>query len=231
MKTKYIIIGLVIILLVLFITQKKEHSGSVTPSAPQLSNEAIQNIARIYADTNNTATFNNLNTTGDITVSGDIKGNGAKKIIDTIRLNTIDNRKPVILTIQIGSSKLPIVDLTGNTFPSDKWLCRLISVSANNPIGSVIGIRNGKWWIANFGGWNTWQQATVEFTPINIGAEDYYDLKSGFHPSITIDTAIDFANTNSHITGAATGTGPANNGYFVYSSESRRFVAVAPPLS
>jgi hypothetical protein len=65
MKTKHIIIGLIIVLVVLFFVQKKEHAGS-TP--PNLSNEAIQNIAKIYADTNNTAVFNNIKTTGEATI-------------------------------------------------------------------------------------------------------------------------------------------------------------------
>ncbi len=70
MKIKHIIIALVIVLLILFFTQKKEHAGSTpspsSPSAPLLSNEAIQNIAKVYADTSNTATFNNINVTGEI---------------------------------------------------------------------------------------------------------------------------------------------------------------------
>jgi hypothetical protein len=64
MKNKYIIGGLIIILFVLFLLNKKEHAGSTPPTTPNLSNEAIQNIAKVYADTNNTATFNNLNVTG-----------------------------------------------------------------------------------------------------------------------------------------------------------------------
>jgi microcystin-dependent protein len=62
MKSKHIIIGLVVILIVLFFVQNKEHAGSV--STQTLSNEAIQNIAKVYADTTTTASFNNLNVTG-----------------------------------------------------------------------------------------------------------------------------------------------------------------------
>ena len=72
MKTKHIIIILVIILIIIFLIQKKEHAGSTTPT---LSNEAIQNIAKIYADTIQVASFNNINITawkGMITMwSGD----------------------------------------------------------------------------------------------------------------------------------------------------------------
>ena len=76
MKTKHIIIGLIILVGILFFTQKKEHAGSPppstpsTPSIPNLSNEAIQNIAKIYADTNNEAVFNNIKATDNINVAG-----------------------------------------------------------------------------------------------------------------------------------------------------------------
>jgi hypothetical protein len=66
MKTKHIIIGLIIVLLVLFFVQKKEHAGSTPP----LSNEAIQNIAKVYADTTGTASFNNIQTKDTATVNG-----------------------------------------------------------------------------------------------------------------------------------------------------------------
>ena len=196
------------------------------------------------------ATFNNLYTTSNLVVDGEITGNGATKLIQHIRSNKIDNRKPVILTIQVGSSKIPIVDLSGNTFASNQWICRIISTSSGvltNPqnndtiqkSGLVIGIRNGKWWIANFSGWGIWQHATLEFTPIHGPIEDYYDLKSGFHPSIALDTIID-TTMNNNIYDQRIGvnpntnklnTEPANNGYYVYHAETKRFIEVAPPLA
>ena len=80
MKTKHIIIGLIIVLVVLFFVQKKEHAGSTTP-AQNLSNEAIQNIAKIYADTNNEATFNNIKSIGKIT--GNVTGNVTGKLVSS----------------------------------------------------------------------------------------------------------------------------------------------------
>ena len=68
MKTKHIIIGLAILLVILFIVQKKEHAGSTPPTTPNLSNEAVQNIAKIYADTNNEAVFNNVKITGKLNI-------------------------------------------------------------------------------------------------------------------------------------------------------------------
>ena len=75
MKTKHIIIGLIIVLVVLFFVQKKEHAGSTQP----LSNEAIQNIAKVYADTTGTVTFNNIKTNGESTFGGmtSFKGNSS----------------------------------------------------------------------------------------------------------------------------------------------------------
>ena len=67
METKHIIIGLVVILIVLLVVQQKEHASSTPPTTSlTLSNEAIQNISKVYADTNNTATFNNIRATGDV---------------------------------------------------------------------------------------------------------------------------------------------------------------------
>jgi hypothetical protein len=77
MRSKYIIFGLIIFVLLFFFTQNKEHAGSgstpppssTTPSTtPILSNEAIQNVARVYADANNTAVFNNVNITGKLNI-------------------------------------------------------------------------------------------------------------------------------------------------------------------
>ena len=70
MKTKHIIIGLLILLVVLFLMQNKEHAGST--ASVKLSNEAIQNIATVYADTNNTATFNNIKATSDLNITGNL---------------------------------------------------------------------------------------------------------------------------------------------------------------
>ncbi len=67
MKTKYIIIGLVILLMILFFVKNKEHAGS---TSQKISNEAIQNISKVYADTKNTVSFNNLRITGKTTLNG-----------------------------------------------------------------------------------------------------------------------------------------------------------------
>jgi hypothetical protein len=66
MKRNHIIVGIfVIIFLVIILTyNQQENAGSL--STANNNTEAIQNIASVYADTNRTATFNNLTTTGKI---------------------------------------------------------------------------------------------------------------------------------------------------------------------
>jgi hypothetical protein len=97
-RNQIIIIILIIIVIFIFINNKSEHAGSTppatTPSIPNLSAEAIQNIAKIYADSNNTAIFNNIRATGKIT--GDVSGNVAGKLMSndgavSLYLNTDKN--------------------------------------------------------------------------------------------------------------------------------------------
>jgi hypothetical protein len=109
MKTKHIIIGLIILLVVLFFIQKKEHAGSTT--SPNLSNEAIQNIAKIYADTSNTATFNNIRVTDKITgnVAGNLTGNVAGNLTGNVAGNVAGNLTGNV-TSPNGKYKLSISD-------------------------------------------------------------------------------------------------------------------------
>ncbi len=65
MEQKYVIIAIIIIVVVLFLHNKSEHMNPT-----QLSNEAIQNISSVYANTTGTATFNNLKANGAVTMSG-----------------------------------------------------------------------------------------------------------------------------------------------------------------
>jgi hypothetical protein len=75
MKLKHIIIGLVILFLVVFFTQKNEHAGSTTTQS--LSNESIQNIASVYANTTGTSVFNNIRVSGNATIKSIKSPNGA----------------------------------------------------------------------------------------------------------------------------------------------------------
>ena len=62
MKTIYIISIILIIIIFFLHTKKKEHLLA--------SNEAVNNIAKIYADVSGTVAFNNIKTTGNLDVSG-----------------------------------------------------------------------------------------------------------------------------------------------------------------
>jgi hypothetical protein len=59
MKLDYIFGIIIIILIILIIFKKKEHLTAA-------SNEAIQNVAKIYADASGTVAFNNVNANGTI---------------------------------------------------------------------------------------------------------------------------------------------------------------------
>ena len=65
-KNIVIIILLVFVLLLGYQIMVKKENFTMT----EQSNEAVQNIASVYADTSNTATFNNINTTGNLNVTG-----------------------------------------------------------------------------------------------------------------------------------------------------------------
>ncbi len=63
MKTKHIVIIVIIIIILLLLSQKSKENLDTT-STPTLSNEAIQSIANVYANTTGTVNVNNLNVTG-----------------------------------------------------------------------------------------------------------------------------------------------------------------------
>jgi hypothetical protein len=79
MKTKHIVIIVIIILLGYLLLHNKNCEGlDATSNTPTLSNEAIQSISSIYSNTSGTSTFNNVKATGKITGKqfiGDMSGN------------------------------------------------------------------------------------------------------------------------------------------------------------
>jgi hypothetical protein len=62
-RNNIIILFIIVIILLYLLNNKKENAGNVSQNIP-LSNEAIQNIASVYANTAGTSSFNNLNVTG-----------------------------------------------------------------------------------------------------------------------------------------------------------------------
>ena len=71
--------------------------------------------------------------------------------------------KPIILPLIVGNVSTPIVDLSSNAYPSNTWMCKLLSYSGNIPI---VGIRNGYWWINSRD--DNWHFCIIEFTPISM---------------------------------------------------------------
>lgn len=174
MSRNHIIISiLIIIIIIIFINNKSEHAGSTppaTPNVPNLSAEAIQNIAKIYADTNNTATFNNINITGKIT--GNVTGNVTGKLMNndgttSLYLNTDKN---LIITDVSGETRWDLYGYTkdinklrsaryirvGNNIPSaissqEYWTIREIlvydsngnNIAKNKPITITVGSMEG----------------------------------------------------------------------------------------
>jgi hypothetical protein len=63
---KYIIALIVILIAILFLYKQQENLD-----ASGLSNEALQNIAKVYGDTSGTVTFNNVGITSKLDVNGD----------------------------------------------------------------------------------------------------------------------------------------------------------------
>ena len=72
MSLHKIIIGLLIILIVLILYKRQENAGNTATTAGGLNNfsaEALANIAKVYADTKQTAGFNNITVTGNAQIT------------------------------------------------------------------------------------------------------------------------------------------------------------------
>jgi hypothetical protein len=239
MKRNTIIVILLVILLVILVytTTKNEH---LTPQ----SNEAIQSVASIY--NKQQMTLDNLNVTQKITgnltgnvtgnVTGNINGDLSGNVTGTANLSTLSSDlsgnpinvnssmvyekslRPIVFSVAIGSTTCPIVDLSGNTYSPDKYMCKVLFSNNYNP---TLGIKNNKWWIGNTL-WNNWQVCTLEFSPITN-----YNVLSMYNYDTTITatdgSAIDGTDYN-------LGRGFVNGGYYVFDSSNLAH-SVTPPSS
>ncbi len=136
MDNKYVILILVIILFIVFITNKqtftqnKKESLDSTTSIPVLSNEAIQSIASVYNNQNmqvtnlnatNNTNLNTLNVKNNMNVSGTILSSG--NILSNNNINasgTISGNN-----ITINNKKIRIFDMGGyktGTTPNYSWV-------------------------------------------------------------------------------------------------------------
>lgn len=80
MENIHVIMILILILVVLFIANRKQNIENLDVSGT-LSNEALQNIASLYNNKDDTATFNNVNITGNITCKNNVNFAQFKGII------------------------------------------------------------------------------------------------------------------------------------------------------
>ena len=221
----------VLVILALLFLYNNQENFTMT----EQSNEAVQNIASVYANTSGTITVNNLNATGttnlnNLDVSGTTNATGTITVNNlnatgTTNLNNLDisgttnlsnmningtisynNSQPYTLTISIGNYKGPIYDASNNTFSINSYTIKQIS-GAN----VAIGVRNNKWWITQYPTWSTWTQAVVEIIPIPLNK--YYSSYTNSGAII-----VDAPDTNKfQYSGWA--TGPVNTGlsnYIVY---------------
>ena len=202
MKNKNILMFVLVILALLFLYNNQENF-----TMTEQSNEAVQNIASVYANTSGTITVNNLNATGTTNLNNlDISGTTNLSNMNINGTISYNNSQPYTLTISIGNYKGPIYDASNNTFSINSYTIKQIS-GAN----VAIGVRNNKWWITQYPTWSTWTQAVVEIIPIPLNK--YYSSYTNSGAII-----VDAPDTNKfQYSGWA--TGPVNTGlsnYIVY---------------
>jgi len=245
MKNKTIIFLVLVILALLFLYNTQENF-----TMTEQSNEAVQNIASVYANTSGTITVNNLNATGatnlnNLDVSGTVNVSGTMNVNSTITTNNLNASGLTNLNnLDIsGTTNLSNININGSiSYNNSKPFTLTISIgvykgpiydtSGNTfPIDKytikqisganvAIGVRNNKWWITQFPTWNAWTQAVVEI--ISIPLNQYYSSYSN-SGAITVDARDDDKFQN----GGEWGIGPINSGlsnYVVYDGNGNKYV-------
>jgi hypothetical protein len=230
-----ILLLLVLVVVIFFMFDLKENFDVTGNIFTQKSNEAIQNIAKIYADASGTVIFNNVNATGmingDVTgnvtgnVTGDVTGNVTGNLTGNANINTLSSDvsnnpinvlsplllnkdfRPIIMSIAIGSTNVPITDLSGNTFAADKYICEVIGTGK---LFAVTNVHNGVWWI-NTPEDGRWTQHLIKITPI-----EHYNVIS------TIKTGTMVSDGNSAVVNANKWFygNYRDNGYYVVDSNN-----------
>jgi len=109
-----IIIGLLIILiLILLIIYKKQENVSSISGNTNYNSEALANIASVYANTNEIATFNNIQITGNLKIGGYMLSVDASN-----NLNIKDLSNNTIFTGQTNNVNIPF--MTGGVIKNSK---------------------------------------------------------------------------------------------------------------
>jgi microcystin-dependent protein len=75
-KNVYIIIILLILLYLIILNKKKNKIEKLDTTITNVSNEALQNIASVYANTNSVSAFNNLKIGGTVDISNNLTVSG-----------------------------------------------------------------------------------------------------------------------------------------------------------
>lgn len=152
MNRNYIIIGLlVIVMCVLYLMRNiSEHAGSISGTTSN-SNEAVQNIAKVYSDTKNTVDFNNINVTNTLTSTNSNLTNlmstnsnltnltSTNSNLINLKSNNNQIRLFAMKNVQITNPGLEvtITDSSGNTYSPKDWICIVAGIYYTFPgIGS-----------------------------------------------------------------------------------------------
>jgi hypothetical protein len=134
MDKKIVLIGVIIALIViLYFFGEQENADSVSGSQVA-STEAVANIAKVYADSKETATFNNIKITGNVDVTG-------KNInAENVTANVTGNLKGNVVGNLTGSITSP----NGNYKLSIDNNGRLNLIDSNGTNVNIIGNYTGR---------------------------------------------------------------------------------------
>lgn len=162
-----VIILLAIILIIIVIGYNQQENAESTTASAVYSVEAVQNIAKVYADTSGTATFNNINSTGTINASN-INTTG-----NIIGLLTSPNKKFQISMQDNGDMGIYDVDNKKNVWAAGKnGIFTDTNFVDNVSMNKNLTI-NGKLTIGDQG-MRIWKQGVWNGTLLTDGVNSYF---------------------------------------------------------
>jgi hypothetical protein len=92
METNTILLSILVVLVLILLYKDINKQENITSdSGKTLSDEALQNIAKVYSDKDGIVTFNNVKITGKLDVSGNIIADGSGSNIKALTTNSIKN--------------------------------------------------------------------------------------------------------------------------------------------
>ena len=175
MKTKYMIIILLIFIIILFLIYKNKENFLV-------GNEAIQNITKLYADVSGTAIFNKINANdikinNNLDVSG-IKVNNNLQINGKLLYKSTDATKVAegmhTFQIKTGTNRETsgqIINPDGDTYSNTDWICfatgQYDKINLEG-IRTYVNSENEKWYFRKYLDWNGEYETTIICFPKNM---------------------------------------------------------------